>query len=389
MPLRVKALTILDDTLQTAVNRLNAVVGMNVDKLNVRVELDTAAARADEMPDEIPIEVQAVEPILHRDPMSSMTGPLHTIAKANGKPGTYLVRVDPAELRPLLKAGDALPKVATVVRDGGTSAKKFRSRLAEKVWAMRGHAMQPKEDQTVDTVTGEISDDRPDAKTLFKAGGVELLQASVSASADLQLNPLASSWAFVRSPADVFFYSGHGAFWNGSLLLDTTSGYKPWLTPKQILEAWKVPIDVLIINGCSAIGYWGPATDPDTQRAVEVNSLWQKLLKSEGGPLTAILGYRGTAPMDQMDGDRAGGDKIAEEMAQAMLDVLKRDWGSYARKWVEINARHPLTRTAAAMDEKGYYYINLEYEPASHTHGEEKLPGFDKNLDEGTLMLPS
>jgi hypothetical protein len=230
---------------------------------------------------------------------------------------------------------------------------------------------------------------------LFLAGGVEVLEATVPASAGLQLNPLAKSWAFVRSPADVFFYSGHAGFWNGNLVLDTAGhGYAPWLDPEELLASWDVPdtgpipVDVLILNGCSVLGNSGPTTNSSNEPAPPCAYRWQKLLKSEGGPLKAILGYRGTAPMDRMDGGQAGGDQIALEMAQAMLDSLKTDWGSYARKWVEINAKYPSTRTAAAMDEKGYYYINKEMEPASHTHRARRLGGYISGRSEDTIFGP-
>lgn len=177
----------------------------------------------------------------------------------------------------------------------------------------------------------------------------------------------------------------HGAWWDCSLLVERGGDrYANWLEPEEILGSWEEPVDVLIINGCSVIGHAGMSADgmkPPCARR------WRKLLKAEGGPLTAILGYRGTAPLDRVDGG-VGGDHIALEMAQAMVDSLKSDWKSYARKWVEINARYPVTRTAAAMDDKGYWYINKEKEPASHTHGVRTLAGYDPDKPEGTLMGP-
>ena len=65
----------------------------------------------------------------------------------------------------------------------------------------------------------------------------------------------------MRSPADVFFYSGHGAWWNGALLRDQGANaphhYDDWLVAETLLKSWhktddwnRSPwdLDVLIIN---------------------------------------------------------------------------------------------------------------------------------------------
>src|SRR5262249_25840587 len=101
------------------------------------------------------------------------------------------------------------------------------------------------------------------------------------------------------------------------------------------------------------------------------------------GPLVAILGYRDTAPMDS-----GGGDQIALEMAQAMIDTLGDDWNAYARKWLEINAQDPQTRAAAGLDHAGYWYINQKMAPASHTHEARPLSGYDPKKAEGTVIGP-
>jgi hypothetical protein len=384
MAVRVKTVTILDDTLKTPVNRLKAVVGATLpnqpflSQLNVRIDLDSGGI---DIPDEIPIEVRVLEPKKHRDNLSSKPVPFKTTAKRDGKTRTYTVSVDPFDPKFSLKTDDtSLKRVATVVRDGGTSAGLFRSILVNGGWAWRGHAKQPKIGLPTSTVTGDINDEQPDAKTLFLVGGVELMEVRVPASPGLQVNPLAKSWVFVRSPTDVFFYSGHGHFKYCNLLLDAghDDSYRDWLEPEDILASWSDRPRILIINGCGVLGHHGKSMDwADTTTMPPCALRWRKLLKKEGGPLDAILGYRGTAPMDRMSGGQVGGDQIASEMAQLMLDSLKDDWGSYAKKWVEINAKYPWTRTATAMDEKGYYYINHEKDYASHLHGKDDLPGFD------------
>ena len=71
---------------------------------------------------------------------------------------------------------------------------------------------------------------------------------------------------FVRSPADIVFYSGHGAWWDGNLLRDQGHHtYDSWLEPAELLGSWMrdasnlqaspMDIDALIINGCSVL-FW-------------------------------------------------------------------------------------------------------------------------------------
>ncbi len=384
MALRIKSLTILDDTLMTPADRRNTVIGFANPELNVRVDVDGGTG----LPDTIPIEVRVLEPKKHRESFSSMSVPFKTTAKRDGTTRSYLASVDPSDPNFRLQPDNTKLKVATVVRQGGTSAAIFRSDLINNGWAWRGHAKQPGIGQDVGDVTGDIHDEQPDARTLFLAGGVELMEVRVPGSKDIQVNPLATSWAFFRSPADVFFYSGHGGWRSCNLLIDVGAGradqYQPWLAADDLVEVWRGrPVDVLIINGCGVLGTGLKGKDA----VPPCSPHWSQLLKKEGGPLRAILGYRGTAPSDKMDKGQAGGDQIAHEMAMAMLD-LGNDWGSYAQKWIEINAKHPLTRTAAAMDDKGFYFINLEKEPAAHTHEERALPGYDPNKPEGALMGP-
>ncbi len=61
--------------------------------------------------------------------------------------------------------------------------------------------------------------------------------------------------------------------------------------------------------------------------------------------------------------------------------------GTLTRKWVEINAKHPQTRTAAAIDNAGYWYINQKMAPASHTHEARTLSGYDPKKAEGTVIF--
>jgi hypothetical protein len=322
--------------------------------------------------------------------LASMSGPFRTTAKRKGTTLTYEVSVDPWKLAPFMKDVDFIKEVATVVRHGGTSATLFRNTLSKGGWALRGAATQPAPGRP--DLTGDVRKEEPDARTLFLAGGVELLEVSVPASSGLTVGQEAKNWVFVRSPADVFFYSGHGAFWDCNLLLEQPDHtYLDWLSPEEILDSWKrqrdtnsMPwdLDVLIVNGCSVIGNWGPSSQGGIDGMPSCARRWQKLLFLHGGPLFAILSYRDTAPLD-----KNGGDQVAKEMAEAIIK-LGDDWDAYAPKWMEINAKRQQTWTAAAMDSAGYWYINKKMAPASSTHPARPLPGFKSDKKEGTIMGP-
>jgi hypothetical protein len=227
------------------------------------------------------------------------------------------------------------------------------------------------------------------------------MEVSVPASSGFKVDHQAKTWAFVRSPADVFFYSGHGGWWNCNLLREdqtgwATTGYPLWLSPETLLASWRqqkdiatspMDLDVLIINGCSVLGNWGPSTDEEaydgaqTMRSCALR--WQDLLSSRKGPLVAILSYRDTAPLDS-----GGGDQIALDMAHAIVHTLGDNWDAYARKWLEINTKYRQTRTAAAIDNAGYWYINQKMAPASHTHAARQMAGYDPKKPEGAIIGP-
>src|SRR5262249_48901878 len=110
--------------------------------------------------------------------------------------------------RPLSDVGEFLrvrgpiKKVATVVRIGGTSDAEFRRALG---WQSHGSARQP---TAPSLSSGSESTETPDARTLFHAAGVEVLQVSVAARTNWRVpGPVRS---LVRSPANVLYYSGHG-----------------------------------------------------------------------------------------------------------------------------------------------------------------------------------
>ncbi|MEM6489084.1 MAG: hypothetical protein AAF677_12605 [Pseudomonadota bacterium] len=258
-----------------------------------------------------------------------------------------------------LMARDRQREFCTIVREHGTSADLFARQLGS--WHNRGQAVQP--DRGKDAVTGDAAREIPDAHALMVAGGVEVMEVWAADEDGADPSPL-KTWAFVRSPADVVFYSGHGGWWNGALLRGTVFGhtYDDWLTPETLLVEWQADrgkligagdIELLVINGCSVL-LWNldPSTSLYSVRRKSHGKVWAGLLKSKGGPLSAICGYRHTAPIDQ-----PFGNKVAERFAARLQKGLTSS--QYASAWMDVNRPNPATWTACAWDTTGYRYINM------------------------------
>ena len=96
-----------------------------------------------------------------------------------------------------------------------------------------------------------------------------------------------------------------------------------------------------------------------------------------------ILGYRATAPLDDPMGNR-----IAKEFAEQIVGGLGTNYDKYARAWLEINAKYESTRTAAAIDNKGYWYIN---HPPKTKPGQPVNPeayGYDSTKPDNSVLGP-
>jgi hypothetical protein len=119
--------------------------------------------------------------------------------------------------------------------------------------------------------------------------------------------------------------------------------------PADLQSYWKVPFDLelLILAGCAVLDLAagnssllkGPGAD------------WAKLLKIKGGPLSAILGYRGIPPADNVV------SAIAARMGAALKAGVKANL--WVPTWIEINAENPGKNTwnAVGIDPKGYWCI--------------------------------
>lgn len=258
----------------------------------------------------------------------------------------YRISRPVADLGPMLAVEKRVKEVATVVRSGGTSDATVRSVLG---WVPRGRATQP---TTVTGSTGSAATETPDARTLFRAGGVEVLEVRLAPRPHWQVP--AAAVRLLRSPADVFYYSGHGLSSSGKLAVDTGPGpascpasgpFADWLGPADLVPHWRSPmdLDVLVIAGCSVLRI-DPSTSPPTGPGVA----WTALLVARGGPLAALLGYRSSAPCDTPNGDR---------IAAAFTRRLAGGSSRFAHDWLTANGDHNADN-AVAIDARGYWWID-------------------------------
>lgn len=392
MPTAIERIEIMNDGGSTPINPAQDVIGMSVERLNVRVKYKNGSGEAP--PDSLEVEIRSREPnaVGKFDGWSQYNSTRgknirHRLQRVNGHYAGTIPLINTVFNLNM----DDVPELATVARPMATSDKAFREILKGK-FGLRGAGYQP---PFLGQPTGDAKKRQPDSKQLFLAGGVEVLEVLIPEQE--QITPASKpeervAWAFVRSPADVVFYTGHGSWWNGNLIL---GGHHPdWLSPMDLLKHWTKPrssmdlvkspwdIDVLIINGCSVL-FWnvyGEKVEDKDRKSYGLD--WARLLCTREGPLQAILGFRFTSP-----GDGTFGTTVARDMATAIRDELGNDYSRYARRWMEICAKNKATWTGAAIDTDGYYYINSNN--TYHTHGTDvKMISYNPDLPQGAIVGP-
>jgi peptidoglycan hydrolase-like protein with peptidoglycan-binding domain len=332
--------------------RWDDVIGLDTEKLNLQVVAWGLPPAT--MPVQVRVELTSRLPN-HSGGSPTLTSPvLLDVARFGldaSKPRRTIYRLGRpvADIGGFLRIGGPIKKVASVVRIGGTSDLEFRRVLG---WQLHGHATQPTSPRSS---SGVESTETPDARALFRAAGVEVLQVSVAPLPNWRLpGPLSR---LVRSPAKVLYYSGHGRS-SGMLGLELDPKECPdvgpladWLGAPDLVAAWPhlLDLDVLILAGCAVLKMgvrlapFGFTGGP--------GQAWSRLLAVRGGPLQALLGYGGSAPCDNNGGD---------VMARAMAARLAAGSTDYARDWVTINADHRAWN-AVAMDGGGYWIINRHW----------------------------
>ncbi|WP_425148722.1 S8 family serine peptidase [Deinococcus sp.] len=340
--LTVETLELLDDGFARALT-WDDVLGLDSARLNLRASVGGLPLIS--LPPEIELSASSRPPngdsgIGTLDP--AVTLRLSKLGADPAHPGRarYQASVTPNTLGPFGAVERRRKEMATIVRSPdqlgpGTSDAEFRTALG---WTPRGHSIQA---STSGTSTGNAAAQTPDALQLMRSGGLEVLELSVSPTPGL-LSRAPTLRALVRSPADVMYYSGHGLSASNCLAIHTASGYLCWLVPAALVPDWRSPmdLDVLIIAGCSVLH-----TDFSGGSASGNGLEWARLLTSKGGPLSAILGYGGSAPADN-----PVGNAIAREMGAR----LKAGSSHFVADWMAVNEAHRAWN-AVALDTRGYW----------------------------------
>jgi hypothetical protein len=324
-----------DNAFAHPIKKVRDIIGL--DGLGFNLMLEVKATAASSPPPFINVRIEFKEPHRGMKGMSSVPEPVVAPVLQFGATPTYRLT-----LPTWFFAGKLIPdgklEFATVVRSQehgkpATADAGFRKPLLERGWAWRGMSRQPKLDNDF---SGSEFQRIPDAKKLMLAGGVETVEVSVPPETGLTLRN-AATWGFIRNPADVFFYTGHGQYGDLVTSQEILPGvHDPWMSAKKLVDAWNAlgvdgrhqfDIDILIINGCSVLNCESQFSD---------GMKWARLLWTRDGPLYAILGYRDGAPLDSH-----GGHAVAVDMAKRIARGL--GWREYARAWLEVNrANHAM-----------------------------------------------
>ena len=162
----------------------------------------------------------------------------------------------------------------------------------------------------------------------MKAAGCEL--------AKVEYGGTISNVRQIMNQADVFYYSGHGIIYNGSI----NRGF----TPDMLGDSWKGDLNCAIIAGCSVLNISGHRIKSfglstrfkrwtRFQRDRSIGALWESTAD------IIFLGYCYTAPLDNQ-----GAVPIAEDFAAKIKNGM-----DYIQAWKEANNR-PTGRNACAID---------------------------------------
>lgn len=215
-------------------------------------------------------------------------------------------------------------------------------------WVMRGVAELP---TTAIPGAGNEIKEIPAPLQLLRAGGVEVLQATVMNNQGWKSRKPGGEKCsrLVRSPADVFYYTGHAKY--DAFLVRTAGTYQPWYEFKALQNAWprNMDTDVLVIAGCNALSFGGDDLRP--------------LLLSGKGPLRAVVGYAMNEEIKNNAGkaprDNQGGDNLAKRYAVLISKSQERD---YVKLWMDLHKELWKTNhvswalTAAALDSRGQFW---------------------------------
>jgi hypothetical protein len=339
--------------LDTPAGWQQAAIGIN-SAINLIAEADGAAFA--DMPATLPVELTSRSPN-RAGGSATLTRLRLDVPKTQDLGTATRYQLSKAWSDLAFKNVDSVREVATVMRKGNdaTAADRFHANLH---YVGRGFSRQPffvKDSSgnfALDVDAGDPNQKKeaPPAEFVMLGGGVEILEARVPPESNRKVSA-GPARALVRSPADIWFYSGHGLE-SGELAvgpLDGTHNYLLWKEAADFLAAWvsggnkshTTDMRILILNGCNVLNLNPSNGTPGRE--------WAKLLQARSGNLTHILGYAGKAPLDI-----GGGAEIAAQIGRAI-----RRGDDPVKAWLDINGNRPFYRWGAvAMDTKGYHKFN-------------------------------
>jgi hypothetical protein len=256
------------------------------------------------------------------------------------KPADQVVQDGPQTVATLQRKDDHLGP--------STSAGTFREALG---WTFRGFAEvgAPEDEQL----------ERPDSLALLQAGGVEVLQVQLDRRKAIRIARL------IRSPAQVFYFTGHGGHCERCLLLsaDGKVCYRPkFACAGDVTKYWGPAAvtkysgssspKILMLTGCSILDIKGWWKEFGNQRIPEDANKpgleWAQLLQTRGGPYDILLGYANEAPSDARFGDTIATDFGKVLKGGSSSDIV---WS-----WLYVNGIYRQWN-AVGMDKRGYQYL--------------------------------
>jgi hypothetical protein len=314
-------ITMMDNGFTRRIQKEREFIGMDGLGLNLMIQLKPHGT--DPLPASVTVEIKVLSPG-GSAATSSFTTTRSEIFRS-GDTNEYRGALG-EDFFQFLRLADKRNEFAIVIRANdpnmpATADGAFSGPLLKAGWAHRGHGRQ----HVSGLNSGNAATRAPDARQLLLAGGVEIIEITAVAQPGLVIKDR-QTYAFVRSPADVFLYTGHGMLKQ----MVTHDPHNFWMDADTVLASWKAPSSfgpaaiephVLIINGCSILA--------DGNGGEE----WEQLLLKNGGPLTCLLGYLGTAPSDG-----GGGHAVAAAMAEQAA-ALGDQWDKYAEAWMEVNRK--------------------------------------------------
>jgi len=300
--------------------------------------------------------------VLDLDPKARTTSSFPLFLRERPNKSTLLYKNNPDTNK--LHFRFAPPKAARIsvatyarkkVRKLGGEPTSHHSFVDDNNFLSRGTAYQDGPDK---------GNERPPPRAFFLCGGVEVFEIKVpeklNAQNDTQIDsPTPTEKILVRSPADIFYYTGEGH----SNLFPASPGVltnvSKNLSPEELLLSWQrdpklgaFTVKAFILAGCSVLGINTLAPSKTEMAAKDrkgVGMRWKRLLISKEGRVENLCGYWGSAPADPR-----GGNIVADKMVQKIIANPK---GNHSENWIQVHLDLKIETTGGALTGNRFFFI--------------------------------